>query len=461
MELTELTLADAAELISKGEISPVELTQAHLKRIHNLEPRLNSFITVTPEDALRRAREAEQAIAQGEYLGMLHGIPIAIKDIYETAGVRTTVGSTFFRDYIPQSDCSVVRMLNAAGVVNLGKLNMHEIALGVTTDNPHFGACHNPWQLERSPGGSSGGSGAALAAELCLASLGTDTGGSIRIPASLCGVVGLKPTYGRVSLRGVIPLSWNLDHAGPMARCVRDVAILLQVIAGYDPLDPYSFNRPVDDYMDGLDAGIKGMRIALANDPFFINADEEVLEALWVAGKVFTSVGAQVSQVEVPGGREAAQANGLMTTSDAAVFHAERIKEHPEGFGKDVLRRLRSGAAYSSTEYIMARRTQTLARHQFERFFENYDLLLTPATPITAPPLHGPDAVGQAAILTRFTAPFNLTGLPALSLPCGLTATGLPIGLQIISRPWAEVQILQAAYAFEQATSWHLQKPKI
>jgi len=461
MKLTELTLADAAKLISQGDVSPVELTQAHLERIQNVEPRLNSFITITAEDGLRRAREAEQAIAHGEYLGRLHGIPIAIKDIYETAGIRTTVGSKFFSDYLPQSDCAVMQMLNAAGVVCLGKLNMHEIALGVTTDNPHFGACHNPWQLDRSPGGSSGGSGAALAAELCLASLGTDTGGSIRIPASLCGIVGLKPTYGRVSLRGVIPLSWNLDHAGPMARRVSDVAILLQSICGYDPLDPYSADRPVDDYLEGLQAGVHGWRVALANDLFFTNADGEVLEAMGAAGSIFTYLGAQVSQVDVPGGREAAQANGLMTTSDAAAFHAERLQSQPEGFGADVLERLRSGAAYSSTEYILARRRQTLIRRQFEQFFEDYDILLTPTTPIAAPSLHGPDAVQQAGILTRFTAPFNLTGLPALSLPCGLTSTGLPIGLQIISRPWAEAQVLRAAYAFEQATSWHLQKPKI
>jgi aspartyl-tRNA(Asn)/glutamyl-tRNA(Gln) amidotransferase subunit A len=460
MELTELTLTDAARLISQGEVSPLELTRAHLDRIHNLEPRLNCFITLTEEDALRRAKKAEQAIIHGEYLGRLHGIPIAVKDIYETAGIRTTVGSKFFDNYVPGEDCTVMDSLNAAGVICLGKLNMHEIALGVTTNNPHFGACHNPWQLDLSPGGSSGGSGAALAAEMCIVSLGTDTGGSIRIPASLCGIVGLKPTYGRVSLKGVIPLSWNLDHAGPMARRVTDVAILLRSISGYDPLDPYSIDHPVDDYLSGLETSIKGWRVGLASDPFFTNADEEILEAVRTAGSVFIDLGAKVDQVEIIGGREAAQSNGLMTTSDAAAFHAERLQNHPEGFGEDVLKRLQTGAAYTSMEYIQARRNQTLLRRQFEGFFQDYDVFLTPTTPIAAPPLQGPDAIQQAGTLTRFTSPFNLTGLPAISLPCGFTSAGLPIGLQIISKPWAEAQVLQTAHAFEQATSWHLQKPK-
>ncbi|MEJ2301642.1 MAG: amidase, partial [Anaerolineales bacterium] len=249
MQLTSLTITEAAELLEKRAISPVDLTQAHLTRIQQVNPHLNCFITLTPELALQSARQAETAIQKGEYRSPLHGIPIALKDLYETAGVRATAGSKFFADYVPEHDCAAWEKLQAAGAINLGKLNLHEIALGVTNANPHFGDCHNPWALERSPGGSSGGSGAALAAELCLGSLGSDTGGSIRIPASLCGVVGLKPTYGRVSLRGVIPLSWNLDHAGPMARRVRDVAILLQIIAGYDSADPYSANLPVPDFV--------------------------------------------------------------------------------------------------------------------------------------------------------------------------------------------------------------------
>ena len=461
MELTELTITEAAELIKARKVSPVELTEAHLVRIERVDPRLNCFITLTADQALDSARRAQETIGQGSYLGPLHGIPLAVKDLYETAGIRTTAGSTFFTDYVPWQDCVAVQKLNAGGAVNLGKLNLHEIALGVTNNNPHYGACRNPWQLERTPGGSSGGSGAALAAGLCLGSLGTDTGGSIRIPASLSGVVGFKPTYGRVSTRGVIPLSWNLDHAGPMARGVRDVALLLQVIAGYDPEDPYSADMPVEDYVGGLEGGVRGWRVALASDAFFQRADDEVLAAVSEAGKVFSALGAQVSEVEIPDGRTAAMANGLMTTSDAAAFHQERLETQPLGFGEDVLQRLQTGAGFTSSEYILARRAQTTLRHQFERFFKEYDVLLTATTPIPAPLLEGPDAVEQARKLTRFTAPFNLTGLPALSLPCGFTRDGLPVGLQIVSASWAETRVLQAGYAYERDTDWHLRTPAL
>lgn len=461
MPLTSLTLLEAAQLIENREISPVELTQAHLSRIDALDPRLNAFITLTPEAALQSARQAESAIRDGRYLGPLHGIPLALKDLYETAGVRTTAGSKIFAGHVPEKDCAAWEKLQAAGAINLGKLNLHEIALGVTNNNPRFGACHNPWDLDRSPGGSSGGSGAALAAELCLGSLGSDTGGSIRIPASLCGVVGLKPTYGRVSLRGVIPLSWNLDHAGPMARRVRDVAVLLQAIAGYDPLDPYSINIPVPDFVRHMDGDVRGWRVALAQDEFFAKADEQVLTAVRKAAETFKALGAQVSEAEFPGAYEAAKANGLMTPSDAAAFYRDQLQDRPQDFGEDVRQRLQSGAAYISTEYILARRSQTVLRRQFESFFSTFDILLTPTTPVPAPLLEGPNAVEQARLLTRFTAPFNLTGLPALSVPCGFTGDGLPMGLQIVGRPWAESKILNAGFAYEQATEWHKRRPKI
>lgn len=460
-ELAWLSLCEAAELIRKGELSPLELTRACLERIERLDGRLNSFITLTAEAALQRAACAEKAVLQGEQLGPLHGIPLALKDLYETRGVRTTGGSSFFAGYAPQASATAVEKLEAAGAVLLGKLNMHEIALGLTNANPHYGPCHNPWALERVPGGSSGGSGAALAAGLCLGSLGSDTGGSIRVPASLCGVVGLKPTYGRVSLRGVMPLSWNLDHAGPLARGVQDAAVLLQMIAGYDSQDPASIDAPVDDYLGQLKDGVSGWRLALADDEFFNQAEAEVLQAVRQAAQAFAQLGAQVQAVPVPGARQAAQANGLMVVSDAAALHRERLANHPEGFGEDVLTRLRMGAAYTSGEYALARRTQVEARRQFERFFERYDLLLAPATAIPAPPIEGPDAVAQARLLTRFTAPFNLTGLPAISLPCGFTADGLPLGLQLIAPPWAEARLLRAAYAYEQATPWHLRRPAL
>src|SRR5919199_727955 len=292
MELTALTLADAAQLIAARELSPVELTRAHLDRIEAVDPRLNCFITLLAEDALAEAREAEDAVSRGNYRGALHGVPIALKDLYETKGVRTTAGSSFLADHVPDADGAVVEKLRGAGAVILGKLNLHEWALGVTTDNPHFGACKNPWDLERSPGGSSGGSGAALSAGLCLGSYGSDTGGSIRIPAALCGVVGLKPTYGRVSLRGVVPLSWNLDHAGPMARRVRDVAVLLAAVAGYDAEDAYASDVPVSDYLVDLAAGVAGWRVALASGDCLTGADADGLEAVCAAARVFEDLGA-------------------------------------------------------------------------------------------------------------------------------------------------------------------------
>ena len=459
-KLTDLMISEAGDLLARKEISPVELTQAHLERIEKLDPLLNCFITRTPEAALQRARRAEDELLRGERKGPLHGIPFGLKDLYETRGVRTTCGSLFWADYIPEADASVVEKIYQAGAVNLGKLNMHEIALGLTNVNPHYGACRNPWDLDRVPGGSSGGSAAALAAGLCLASLGSDTGGSIRVPAALCGVVGLKPTYGRVSLRGVFPLSWNLDHAGPMARSVRDVAILLQVIAGYDPADPVSVNAPVDDYQEGLEKGVAGWNIALADDQYVeANTAPEVLEAVRQAARVFEDQGARVSRITLPGFLEAAKANGLMVVSDAAAVHRERLAQQPEKFGADIRQRLETGKAYSSTEYILARQAQVELRRAFERIFNDYDILLTPATPMPAPPIQGQDALEQARLLTRFTAPFNLTGLPAISVPCGFTHQGLPIGLQIVAAPWAEAAILQAAHAFEQGTDWHRRRP--
>jgi aspartyl-tRNA(Asn)/glutamyl-tRNA(Gln) amidotransferase subunit A len=463
MELCTLTLHEASELVQQHEVSPVELVRSCLELIAQEDGRLNSFITLTADLALEQARQAEQEIQAGNYRGPLHGIPLALKDIYETAGIRTTHGSLIFADNIPARDAAAVQALKSAGAVLLGKLNMHEIALGVTNENPHYGAVRNPWALDRISGGSSGGSAAAVAAGLCYGALGTDTGGSIRIPASLCGVVGLKPTFGRISLRGVMPLSRNLDHAGPLARSVRDAALLLQVLAGYDPLDPYSVDCPVDDYLHDLDAGVSGWRIALLVGESLGQAHPEVVCKVAEAAQVFRQLGAAIEGCTLPGLVEMAQANGLMVTSDAAAFHQEVLQAAPGRFGEDVRQRLLMGASYTSSDYIQVRHLQAQARRHFEEFFKRYDLLLLPATPVTAPVLYSEDAVMRALQLTRYTAPFNFTGLPALVLPCGFIeqADALPVGLQIVARPWAEQRLLQAGAAYEHAVPWRSRVPAL
>ncbi len=473
MELSFLTISEAKTLLSRREISAGELCAACLRQIECLTPTLNAFITVFrpacppartsgryggPGQGARLRTERSRS-PQRQSKGELAGIPIVVKDMFEVEGILTTGGSKIFSDYVPRQDAHVISKLKAAGAAIIGKTNMHEIALGVTGANLHYGACRNPWDVTRITGGSSSGSAAAVAAGMCLGALGTDTGGSIRIPAALCGVVGMKPTYGRVSLRGVIPLSWNLDHAGPMARTVRDVALLLQVIAGYDPLDPACVNLPVDNYLETIDQGVQGWRVALADGEYSADSDVEVLAAVEDAAKVFEQSGAVVTKADVSFLGEASLANGLMVQADAAAYHRQRLAEHPDWFGEDVRQRLQTGAAYSSTEYALARRTQVEMRRKLEHFFADYDILLTPTTSIPAPPVEGTDAVEQARRLTRFTAPFNLTGLPALSLPCGFTSGGLPIGLQIIGRAWGEARVLQAGHSYEQATEWHTRHP--
>jgi len=448
-----LSISEALHLMQEGKLSPRTLADACSQQIKSLNPKLNAFITVLDVNI-----DESQKGSPSKPLG---GIPIAIKDLFETQGIRTTAGSKFFEDYIPAEDGAVVRKLTEAGAIIMGKTNTHEIALGVTTVNPHFGACHNPWDQNRIPGGSSGGSAVAVASGMALAALGTDTGGSIRIPASLCGVTGLKPTFGRVSVRGVFPLSWNLDHVGPLTRSVTDAALMLQVIAGYDPDDPYSINQPVDNYLAAIENGIKGQRVALAIGNYLAEADPEVLNAVNQATHEFEKLGARVEKVDMSFLQTAALANSLMTPADGAAYHHQRLKEHPDWFGADVRQRLETGLNVTSTEYIMARRTQTEVKHRLGRFFEQYDLLLLPSTPIPAPFIEGNDAIEQARRLTRFTSPFNLTGLPALSVPCGFTKNGLPIGLQIVSRAWNEAAVLQAGRAYERETDWSTRLPPI
>src|SRR5215208_2763445 len=453
-----LTISSALELIRDQKISARDVAEACFHEIERLNPTLNAFITVIE---IEEAINAQSPAHNSSSANALRGIPIAIKDLFETAGVRTTVGSKFFADHIPEQDAFVVEKLKQAGAIVMGKTNTHEIALGITGNNPHYGTARNPWDITRIPGGSSSGSAIAVATGMALGALGTDTGGSIRIPASLCGVVGFKPTFGRVSLRGVFPLSWNLDHVGPLTKCVKDAAAILQVIAVYDPEDPASIKMLTGDYLGHLNDNVKGRKIALGAGAFMETAEPEVREAVREAAKVFESLGCKVQEVNMDWLQEAAVANKLMTQSDGAAVHRDRLKEHPEMFGEDIRRRLEDGAKTSSTEYILARRTQAEVKKRFEQFFESFDYLILPTTPIPAPTIEGHDAVEQAGRLTRFTAPFNLAGLPALSIPCGFTKEGLPIGLQIVSRPWAEAKALNAGYAYEQSTDWHNSVPGI
>ena len=454
MNPVTLTLSEQRELIKSKEISASDLAAACYRQIDRLNPTLNAFITVIPQ--------GDEEASINKHTALLQGIPIAVKDLYNTKGVRTTGGSKFFSDYVPSEDAVVVDKIKKAGAQIIGKTNTHEIALGVTNNNPHFGACRNPWDTTCIPGGSSGGSAVAVATGMALAAIGTDTGGSIRIPASLCGVVGLKPTYGRISLRGVLPLSWNLDHAGPITKRVEDAALMLQVMGGYDSEDPASFKTLPGDFSSHMRDSIRDRKVALAVGSFVDEVTHpEVLAAIRKAADVLAEQGAIIEEINVDYLREGALANSLMTQADGAAFHRDRLKEHPDWFGVDVRQRLETGAAFTSTEYALARRTQVEVRRRCDILFEEYDALILPTTPIAAPVLEGEDAVERARLLTRLTAPFNITGLPALSVPCGFTTEGLPIGLQIASRAWNESGVLRIGYAYQEATEWHKMKPSI
>jgi aspartyl-tRNA(Asn)/glutamyl-tRNA(Gln) amidotransferase subunit A len=456
--LNLLTLREAVSRVRTESLSAADVWDACANQIRRLDPQLRAFITSTD-----RRQIPENLPEQSPDNGMspLAGAPIAVKDMFETAGILTTAGSLFFQDHVPVRDATVVARLRTAGGQIIGKTNTHEIALGVTNINPHFGTCRNPWDMQRVSGGSSGGSAVAVATGMALAAIGTDTGGSIRIPASLCGVVGLKPTFGRVSLRGVFPLSWNLDHAGPLTRCVADAAFLLGIMAGYDEEDPQSMDQPLEDYEGKLEDGVDGWRMALAAGSYLEDSDPEVLKAVESAADLFRVLGARVERVDLSYLRDAALANGLMTQADGATYHRQRLAEKPHLFGEDVRRRLLTGRDTRVSDYVQARQTQTEMRRRLAGLFREHDLILLPATPITAPRIEGADAIEHARRLTRFTAPFNLTGLPAISIPCGFSKQGLPIGLQIVGGAWREAQLLQAARAYERKTQWGARPPPV
>jgi aspartyl-tRNA(Asn)/glutamyl-tRNA(Gln) amidotransferase subunit A len=454
--MTDITsISQLAPRLRRREISPVDVTRDCLARIERLNPSLNAFITVMAESALAEARQAEAEILRGEWRGALHGVPVALKDLIDTAGVRTTAASALYKDRVPDEDADVVRRLRLAGAVILGKNNLHECAYGGSSLVSYFGDVHNPWDLGRVAGGSSGGSAAAVAAGLAYAAIGTDTAGSIREPAALCGCVGIKPTYGRVSSRGVIPLSPSLDHIGPLAATVTDVAIVLQAIAGYDAADITSADVPVADYVSGLGEGVKSLRVGVPRGYFFDELDAEVASAVEHALRGMQSLGAELRdvQLDVPTDR-------MLQTAEAYAFHAENVAKNPELYFPETLRRIRAGEGVSAGEYIQRRREQDEARRSIRAVFADVDVLVTPTMPMPAPAIAelraDPEALRPAELkLLHNTRPFNVWGLPAISVPCGFTESGLPIGLQIAGPHWREDLVLRAAYAYEQATAWH------
>jgi aspartyl-tRNA(Asn)/glutamyl-tRNA(Gln) amidotransferase subunit A len=448
------TIVELAPRLRRKEVSPVEVTRACLKRIEELNPTLNAFITVTAESALAEARTAETEITRGDWRGPLHGVPVALKDLIDTAGVRTTAASALFERRVPTEDAEVVQRLRRAGAVILGKNNLHEFAYGGSSLVSFFGDVHNPWSPAHVAGGSSGGSAAAVAAGLCYAAIGTDTAGSIREPAALCGCVGIKPTYGRVPARGVIPLSWSLDHVGPLAATVGDAAVVLQAIAGYDPLDVGSVDVPVSDYVSGLREATKSLRVGVPRAHFYDDLDDEVRAAVEQALAVVRSLVADVRDVEIE-----VTTDRTVQAAESFAYHAENVARSPELYQPETLRRIRSGENISTPEYIKRLRELDQERRRAHDFFAEVDLLVTPTMPIPAPAIaelkKDPAALRPAELaLLRNTRPFNVWGPPAISVPCGFTKSGLPIGLQIAGPHWREDLVLRVAQAYERATEW-------
>jgi aspartyl-tRNA(Asn)/glutamyl-tRNA(Gln) amidotransferase subunit A len=464
--LYDLDITQLAPLLRAREVSPVELTEAYLDRIARLDPLLNTYIRVMADEAREAAQTAEREIANGTYRGPLHGVPLGIKDLYDVAGVPTTMGSKVLRDNIPTRDAAVVARVKEAGAIVLGKQNLHEFAFGITSENPHYGMVRNPWNPERVPGGSSGGTAAGVAAGLCAAGIGSDTGASVRAPASFCGVVGLKPTYGRVSLAGALPLAWSLDHPGPITRSVADCALVLQAIAGYDARDPATSREPVPNFSQELDGGVQNLRVGVPREYFFELAEPDVDRLVREAITALERLGARVVDVSLPHVAHSQVAGNVIMSSEAASWHATWLEERPEDYGPDVRARIQGGLLVRAVEYLSSQKMRTLVQQDFASAFGRVDVVVAPTTPIVAPPIGhtfeavGPLNVAPRSIANRATVPCNLTGMPAISVPCGFS-DGLPVGLQIMAPAFAEPLVLRVAAAYEQASRWRLRKPEL
>ena len=468
-ELTWASAVDLARRMAAKQVSPVEVVQAHLDRIGRLDGALRAFITVTADAALAAARAAEAAVMAGGPLGPLHGVPIALKDLVNTKDAPTTGGSRILAGWTPAEDATVATRLAKAGAISLGKLNMHEFAYGPEGVNPHYGTPWNPWDpaAHRICGGSSSGSGAAVAAGLCAGALGSDTGGSIRIPASLCGITGIKPTYGRVSRAGVLPLAWSLDHVGPMCRSAADCALMLRALAGYDPRDPTSSVLPVPDYAAALTGDVRGLRVGVLRAGFLDATGGAARQAVEAAVKTLQELGAAVQDAALAQIDLAAPAVFAIISAEAYAYHEDRLRTHAAVYGADVRERLRGGAFVSAADYLKGQRARVLVRDGVDQLLAGLDVLICATTPFPATPVGDATvAVDGAAVpvrpnLLRFTRPFNATGHPAASIPCGLTADGLPLGMQIIGRPFDEATVLRVADAYQRATDWHARRPPL
>jgi aspartyl-tRNA(Asn)/glutamyl-tRNA(Gln) amidotransferase subunit A len=460
-DLAYASIAEIAPKLADGKISPLELTQACLDRIARFEPVINAFITVTAEEALAQARSAEGEIHRGQYRGPLHGIPIAQKDLMFTRGVRTTGGSKVLADFVSDYDAAVVSNLQRAGAIGLGKLNLHEFAAGGTSENPHYGAVHNPWNLEHNPGGSSGGSSAALAAGMCLGATGTDTAGSIRIPSHACGTTGIKPTYGRVSRFGVIPLSWSLDHTGPMTRTAADAALMLNAMAGFDRRDSATVDRPIDSYTSEFDTNLRGLRLGVPTTYFTETLQPEV-DSAWRAGiQTLVEMGATPSDVEFTTLNDSQRIGMTIVRAEMATYHREWFGRQPADYSHAARERFAIARGLSAMEYVQAQRDREPIRDEMWSTFDRVDVLVTPTMPTTTARIGSStvefdDKLFDAnELATRCTYPFNLCGFPAMSIPCGFDRNGLPIGLQLAAAPWQEALLLRVAHHYQRATDWH------
>ena len=460
-----MTIQEAAAALRARKVSSVELTNSALQRIRALNPKLNAVQTLTEESALESARQADWELAKSIDLGPLHGIPIAVKDVFETKGVRTTCGSKLFENFVPDRDAAVVEKLDAAGAVMIGKTGMHELAFGITSNNPHFGTVRNPWDPERIPGGSSGGSGSAVASEMVFMAMGSDTGGSIRIPAAFCGTVGLKPTFGRVSRYGVMPLDFSLDHMGPLTLSVRDAALTLQALAGFDARDETSSRRPVGSYVPEVSCGIPNLRIGWPENFYFDRVDPALTAGMENMAAAAKRAGAQITPVRVPDIAAFNAVARLILMCEASAL-MEPFLDRRSLIGPDVLALFDQGRLIPATDYINAQRLRRVMQREFRALWETVDCLITPTSPIGAP------KIGEATVTiggqtedarlasTRLVRAINLLGLPALSLPCGLDQNGMPLSAQIIGKPFDEATILRVGAAIEDGTEYHKLRPK-